>query len=45
MDSHFPLCELGYHHDRVDINPLVVGIADVDDDLMALYLVKNEIDF
>jgi hypothetical protein len=37
-NSHFHLCERGYHHDRVDINAFVAGTTNVDDDLVALYL-------
>jgi hypothetical protein len=37
VDSHFHLCVHGYHHDHVDVDALVVGTADVDDDPMTLY--------
>jgi hypothetical protein len=38
VDSYFHLCERGYHHDRLDFDTLVAGIAGVDEDPMALYL-------
>jgi len=38
VDSHFHICGRGYHHDSVDIDALAAGIADVDDDPVALYL-------
>jgi hypothetical protein len=38
VDSHFHLCGRGYHHDRVNVNALAAGTADVDEDLVALYL-------
>jgi hypothetical protein len=37
MDSYFYLCGRGYHHDRVDVDVLVVGTADVNEDPVALY--------
>jgi hypothetical protein len=36
VNSYFHLCEHGYNHDCVYIDALVVGIADVDEDPMAL---------
>jgi len=38
VDSHFHLCERGYHHNRADIDTLVAGTTNVDEDPMALYL-------
>jgi hypothetical protein len=38
VNSYFHLCERGYHPDRVDVDTLVTGTADVDDDPVALYL-------
>jgi hypothetical protein len=38
VNSHFHLCRRGYHHNRVDIVHLAVGTADVNNDLVALYL-------
>jgi hypothetical protein len=38
VDSYFQLCERGYHHDRVDVDALAAGIAELDEDPMALCL-------
>jgi hypothetical protein len=38
VDSQFHLWGHGYHHDCIDNDALAASIADVDDDLMALYL-------
>jgi len=38
VNSSFHLDERDYHHNRVDVDALAVGIADVDEDTMALYL-------
>jgi hypothetical protein len=38
LNSYFHLCECGYHHDRVDADALIASIANVDEDLVALYL-------
>jgi hypothetical protein len=37
VNSCFHLCERGYHQDRVDVDALTADIADVDEDLVALY--------
>jgi uncharacterized membrane protein len=38
VNSYFRLCEHGYHNDPVNINGLVAGTADVNEDPVALYL-------
>jgi hypothetical protein len=38
VDSLFHSCGRGYHYDRVDVDDLAIDTADVNDDLMALYL-------
>jgi hypothetical protein len=41
VNSYFHLHKRGYHHDRVDVDALATGTADVDDDPMAMYLGYN----
>jgi hypothetical protein len=37
MNSYIHSYRCGYHHNLIDDVPLAVGIADVDDDHVALY--------
>jgi len=38
VDSLIHICRRGNHHDRIDVNVLDAGVADVDEDHVALYL-------
>jgi hypothetical protein len=38
MNLFLHLCGCGYHHNRVDDIPMIVGTPDMDDDLVAFYL-------
>jgi hypothetical protein len=38
VNSYFHLYERDYNHDHVDVDSLVAGTADVDEDPVALYL-------
>jgi hypothetical protein len=38
VNSYSHICERGYHHDRVDADVLAAGTADVNEDLVTIYL-------
>jgi hypothetical protein len=38
VNSYFHLSKRGYYHDRVDVDALAAGTADVDEEPVTLYL-------